>query len=84
MTDLSPQALAWVRSQIDPAKPFIHLNSGYTGPSPRSVGAADPGLDEGLVREGSHHPPGGGRAAPGNRRCPWRRVPPSPDFSPFT
>ena len=40
MTGLSPQAMAWVRSQISAAQSFIYLNSGYTGPSPRGVGAS--------------------------------------------
>lgn len=40
MTGLSPEALSWARSQIATTQNFIYLNSGYTGPSPRSVGAA--------------------------------------------
>ncbi|MDP2726558.1 MAG: aminotransferase class V-fold PLP-dependent enzyme, partial [Dehalococcoidia bacterium] len=40
MTDLSPRALAWVRSQFANTQDFIYLNSGYTGPSPRSAAAS--------------------------------------------
>jgi len=37
VNDLTPKALAWVRSQVFTTKDYIYLNSGYTGPSPKSV-----------------------------------------------
>ncbi|MDP2659733.1 MAG: aminotransferase class V-fold PLP-dependent enzyme [Dehalococcoidia bacterium] len=40
MNDLTPKALAWVRSQVFTTKDYIYLNSGYTGPSPKCVRAA--------------------------------------------
>ncbi len=52
MTDLSPKALAWARTQIFTTQDYIYLNSGYTGPSPRSVGAALGAWTRGWYRKG--------------------------------
>lgn len=52
MTPLSPQAVDWARSQIGTSRAFIYLNSGYTGPSPKGVGASIRAWTRGWYKQG--------------------------------